>query len=99
MKILNQWKTVSGFVAVNEKKDRETIRIDGHKTATLDYSQMNPNLLCGIEGETPLDDCYEIQGFEKNRNGIKSLQQFVVSKNSDESISKKQITIWQKHKS
>ena len=57
-----------------KKKDRETIRIDGHKTATLDYSQMNPNLLYGIEGETPpLDDCYEIQGFEKNRNGIKKV--------------------------
>ena len=80
-----------------KKKDRETIRIDGHKTATLDYSQMNPNLLYGIEGETPpLDDCYEIQGFEKNRNGIKKVfNSLLFRKTPDESISKKhKITIW-----
>ena len=35
---------------------------------------MNPNLLYSMEGETPpLGDCYEIEGFEKNRDGIKKV--------------------------
>ena len=54
------------------KSERKNLFIDGKSLITIDYSQMNPNLMYGIvKEEPPLEDSYRIPGFEEHRDGIK----------------------------
>ena len=62
----------------NIKKDyRRAITINGGTTAELDYSSLHPSMLYALEGKTPPDDCYALDGFPKAHRDLlkKDLQQ------------------------
>ena len=57
-----------------KKGHRENLLIDGDEIESLDYSQMNSQILYGHCGLVPeMGDCYHIKGYEYCRKGIKKV--------------------------
>ena len=64
-----------GFWQPLPKKIRRAgITINGEDVVILDYSQMAPRILYGLEGATPpQDDAYQLPGLEDYRPGVKKV--------------------------
>jgi len=64
-----------GFWQGLRKSERKRgITLDGEAVVALDYSQMAPRILYGLEGlAPPVTDAYTIAGFERQRGGIKKI--------------------------
>lgn len=58
---------------------RKGILIDGQEVTTLDYGQMTPRILYGMEGKTPpTTDAYSLPGLEAHRSGVKKVMNAVL---------------------
>jgi len=68
-------RLAGGFWTNMERKRRlSSLRIDGERVASLDFSSFNPRLLYAMEGvEAPAGDLYSIPGLEAYRRGVKRL--------------------------
>lgn len=64
-----------GFWQALSKKQRlEALSIDGEDVVELDYGQMNPRIVYGLnKAHPPEGDAYAIPGYEAHREGVKKI--------------------------